>query len=87
MAVDELIDEIDRNQRIVDEANKRIRELTEKLRQSPFDGYDLVPVKDAAEKIGVSVCWIYQQINAGKLKAVKKGKLMVSAAEVMNINT
>ncbi len=87
MAVDELITEIERNQRIVDEANGRIRELTKQLRESPFDGYDMIPVKTAADKVGMSICWVYNQINSGRVKSVKKGaKTLVSASEVMALD-
>lgn len=87
MGVENILEEIEKEQRAIINASKNINALLKELRLAPFGDYDFIPVKIASEKIGVSNCWIYNKINNGQLKAIRKGaKIMVSAKEVMAIN-
>ena len=87
MDIENIITEIEKNQKAIMEASRNISGLVKQLRLVPFADYDFIPVKIASEKIGVSNCWIYNKINNGQLKAIRKGsKIMVSAKEVMAIN-
>ena len=87
MAVENILKEIEKEQKAIMQSNKKILDLVQELRQAPFEDYDFMDVKTASQKVGMSVCWIYNKINNGQLKAIRKGaKIFVSAKELMAMN-
>lgn len=87
MDIENIITELEKEQKAVAQASKNIDRLLKELRFAPFSDYDYVTVKTASEKINMSACWIYNKINNGQLKAIRKGaKTFVSAKELMAIN-
>lgn len=87
MDIENIITELEKEQKAITQASKNVDRLLKELRLAPFGDYDYVTVKTASEKSNMSVCWIYNKINNGQLKAIRKGaKIFISAKELMAIN-
>lgn len=67
MQVQLAIQEIKRQQSIIDNANAKIRELTESLAKGTSEDFDWITVKEGARILKCSMPLIYQKINEGKL--------------------
>ena len=68
MPVEDIIAEIRREEKIINEAQKRKEVLYDKLLKSSDDDFDFVSVKEAARLLDVSLGTIYNQINSGKIR-------------------
>ena len=76
MPVEDIIAEIRREEKIINEAQKRKEVLYDKLLKSSDDDFDFVSVKEAARLLDVSLGTIYNQINSGKIRVEKIGSVM-----------
>ena len=87
MPVEEIIKELKKQDRIIDDAQKVKKELYAKLESAGNEDYDWITVQTAARLIDVSVCTIYNKINARALKTKHIGSAVrVSKQEVMAID-
>ena len=87
MPVEEIIKELKKQDRIIDDAQKVKKELYAKLESAGKEEYDWRTVQTAARLIDVSVYTIYNKINAGALKTKHIGSAVrVSKQEVMSID-
>ena len=87
MSVEEIIKELKKQDKIIDDAQKTKRELYAKLERAGNEDYDWITVQTAARLIDVSVCTIYNKINAGSLKTKHIGSAVrVSKKEVLEID-
>lgn len=87
MPVEEIIKELKRQDKIIDEAQKTKRELYQKLESCGAEEYDWITVQAAAKLIDVSVCTIYNKINCGALKTKHIGSsIRVSKKEILEID-
>lgn len=87
MPVEEIIKEIKRQDRIIDEAQAVKRGLYEQLANADADGYDWITVQTAAKILGVSVGTVYSKINSGALEAKRiASSLRVRKSEVVEID-
>lgn len=87
MPVEEILKEIKRQDKIIDEAQKAKRSLYEKLENAGSEDYDWISVQSAAKLIDVSVCTIYTKINNGKLNTKHIcSSVRVSKSEVLAID-
>lgn len=83
MSVEEIIKELAEQKKIILTAQKRQDELENALISAKEKDWDLISVKKASEKSGLSITTIYRLINSGKLKCVHKGSLKyVSSKEL-----
>lgn len=87
MPVEEIIKELKKQDKIIDEALKTKRGLYEKLETVGTEEYDWISVQAAANILGVSVGTIYAKINNGSLtvKHILSSK-RVRKSEVLAIN-
>ena len=87
MPVEEIIKELKKQDRIIDDALKAKKELYEKLESAGKEDYDWISVQAAAKLIDVSVYTIYNKINAGALKTKHiNSAIRVSKKEVLGID-
>lgn len=87
MPVEEIIKELKKQDRIIDEAQKTKKELYAKLETAGQEEYGWISVKAAAKLIDVSVCTIYNKINCGALKTKHIGSsIRVSKKEILEID-
>ncbi len=87
MPVEEIIKEIKRQDKIIDEAQKAKRSLYEKLEKAGSEDYDWISVSQASKLINVSVYTIYTKINNGKLNTKYIGSsVRVRKSEVLAID-
>lgn len=87
MPVEEIIKGINTQKKIISEAQKKQDELVKSLISAKDEDWDLVSVRKAAEKSGLSVPTIYRFINSGKLKCTHKGsRKYVSSRELESLD-
>lgn len=87
MPVEDIIKEIQKQDKIIDDAQKVKRGLYEKLESAGSEDYDWISVQVAARLINVSVYTIYTKINNGKLKTKHIGSsIRVRKSEVLAID-
>ena len=87
MPVEEIIRELKKQDKIIDEAQKTKRELYQKLESCGAEEYDWITVQAAAKLIDVSVYTIYNKINCGALKTKHIGSsIRVSKKEILEID-
>lgn len=87
MPVEEIINEIKKQDALIFSAMKERERLMEKLESADSDNYDWLSVKRAADIMQVSVCAIYKKIDTGLLTAKHIGaKKFVKKSEVFAMN-
>lgn len=87
MPVDEIIKEIEKQDKIIDEAQKVKKLLFQKLKNADKEAFDWITVQAAANLLGVSICTIYNKINAGKLRTKHiNSSIRVSKSEILEID-
>lgn len=88
MPVEELLEEYKKERELASAAMKRQDEILAQIVAAKDADWDMVSVKKAAQKAGVSVGLIYQFVTNGKLVNVqrKNTKLFVSMAELKALN-
>lgn len=87
MPVEEIIKELKKQDRIIDEAQKTKRELYTQLENAGKEEYDWISVQAAARLIDVSVYTIYNKINSGSLKTKRiNSSIRVSKKEILGID-
>lgn len=87
MPVEEIIRELKKQDKIIDEAQKTKRELYQKLESCGAEEYDWITVQAAAKLIDVSVCTIYNKINSGALKTKHiNSSIRVSKKQILEID-
>lgn len=69
MPVEEIVEEIRRQERIINEAQRVKDGLYDSLLAAGSGGFELISVKEAARLLGVSVGTVYNKINSGELRA------------------
>lgn len=87
MPVEEIIKELKKQDRIIDDALKAKKELYAKLETAGKEDYDWISVQAAAKLIDVSVYTIYNKINSGTLKTKHiNSAIRVSKKEILQID-
>ena len=87
MTVEEIVDEIRKQEKIINEAQKAKELLYQKLLDVGSEEFDYISVKEAARIVNVSVAFIYNKINIGKLTPKYFGSLIrVRKSEVLAID-
>lgn len=87
MTVEEIIGQLKELRRVIHEAQERQAELEEKLVSAKDKDWDMISVKKASEKSGLSVATIYRFINTGKLNVKYKGSIKyVSNSELEKLD-
>ena len=87
MPVEEIIKELKKQDRIIDEAQKQKKELYAQLESAGKEDYDWISVQAAAKLIDVSVYTIYNKINSGTLKTKHiNSAIRVSKKEILQID-
>ena len=87
MAVTEIIEKIRKNNEQIRLLSAENDKLNSQLEVAEFADWDWIPVKKAADAIGLSVGFIYNRINEGKLQSKRFGsKICVMSSEVKAIN-
>lgn len=87
MPVEEIIRQIEEQKEIITSAQKKQDELIKTLYKANDKEWDLISVKKAANKSGLSASTIYRFINSGKLKCIHKGSLKyVSNSELEKLD-
>ena len=76
MPVEEIISEIRKQEKIINDAQKTKESLYQKLLNSGTEDFDLISVKEASRILGVSLGTVYNKINSGELKARKIGTVI-----------
>lgn len=72
MPVEVLVAEIEKQRKIIAEAESRQSELIEQLGKAmASEGNDWISPKLAAARLGKSLSFIYQLINSGRLKKIR----------------
>ena len=84
---EEIIEEIRKQEKIINEAQRVKEGLYQKLIESGTEGYDFISVKQAARILDVSLGTIYHKINRGELKTKHIGSsIRVSKSEILQID-
>ena len=87
MPVEEIIKELKRQDEIISQAIKNKKELYAKLESAGTEDYDWISVQTAANILGVSVCTVYNKINAGELHTKHiKSSVRVRKSEIIAID-
>ena len=76
MPVEEIVSEIRKQEKIINDAQKTKESLYQKLLNSGTEDFDLISVKEAARILGVSLGTIYNKINTGDLKTKRIGTVI-----------
>lgn len=76
MPVEEIVSEIRKQEKIINDAQKTKESLYQKLLNSGTEDFDLISVKEAARILGVSLGTIYNRINTGDLKTKRIGTVI-----------
>lgn len=85
--VDEIIHEIEKNNRLMGSLLTENRQLAKELKERPVEDWDWIPVATACKLWDISPAKLYQKINAGKLQTKRfDSKIYVSKSEVIAIN-
>jgi len=75
MTVEEIITQLKVLRRVIHEAQEKQAELEDELVSAKDNDWDMISVKKASEKSGLSVATIYRFINTGKLNVKHKGSI------------
>ena len=87
MPVEEIISEIRKQEKIINDAQKTKESLYQKLLNSGTEDFDLISVKEASRILGVSLGTIYNKINSGKLKTKRIGSVIrVFKSDILNLD-
>lgn len=87
LTVEEIIGQLKELRRVIHEAQERQAALEEELVSAKDKDWDMISVKKASEKSGLSVATIYRFINSGKLKVKHKGSIKyVSNSELEKLD-
>lgn len=87
MAITEIIEKIRTNNKKIRELSAENDSLNAQLEGANFEDWDWISVKKAADSIGLSVGFIYNKINEGKLSTKRFGaKICVKASEIKEMN-
>lgn len=73
MQIEEIVSQIRKQERIINDAQKTKEQLYEQLLEADEKNYDLITVKQASRMLNVSVGLIYQKITSGDIKAQRIG--------------
>ena len=76
MPVEEIVSEIRKQEKIINEAQKAKESLYQKLLNSGTEDFDLISVKEASRILNVSLGTIYNRINSGDLRSYKIGTVI-----------
>ena len=68
MPVEEIVSEIRKQEKIINQAQKEKESLYQKLLDAGTEDFDLITVKEAARILDVSLATIYSKINNGQLR-------------------
>ena len=86
MPVEEIISEIRKQEKIINEAQKAKESLYQKLLNSGTEDFDLISVKEASRILNVSLGTIYNRINSGDLRSYKIGTVIrVKKSELLKV--
>ena len=86
MPVEEIISEIRKQEKIINDAQKTKESLYQKLLNSGTEDFDLISVKEASRILNVSLGTIYNRINNGELKSRKIGSVIrVSKSDLLKL--
>lgn len=84
MPVEEIVTEIRKQEKIINEAQKAKESLYQQLLNSGTEDFDFISVKEASRILDVSLGTIYNRINSGELKASRIGTLIrVSKSDLL----
>lgn len=84
--VEEIISEIRKQERIINDAQKTKESLYQKLLNSGTEDFDLISVKEASRILGVSLGTVYNKINSGEFKAKRIGTVIrVFKSDILGI--
>lgn len=87
MAVEDIVAEIRRQERIINAAQKEKERLYDRLLSCDDEDYELISVKEAAKKLSVSLSTVYEMVRSGRIKAKYIGSaIRVYKSEVMAID-
>ena len=87
MPVEEIIKEMQRQDKVINDALQTKQLLYEQLAKAGTEDFDWITVQTASKILGVSVGTIYNKINAGELKTKHiKSSVRVSKKEIMEID-
>lgn len=76
MPVEEIISEIRKQERIINDAQKTKESLYQKLLNAGTEDFDLISVKEASRILNVSLGTIYNKINANELRTKRIGSVI-----------
>ena len=87
MPVEEIIKELQRQDKVITDALVNKQSLYEQLAKAGTEDFDWITVQTASKILGVSVGTIYNKINAGELNTKRiKTSVRVSKKEILAIN-
>ena len=76
MPVEEIISEIRKQERIINDAQKTKESLYQKLLNAGTEDFDLISVKEASRILNVSLGTVYNKINANELRTKRIGSVI-----------
>lgn len=76
MPVEEIISEIRKQERIINDAQKTKESLYQQLLNAGTEDFDLISVKEASRILNVSLGTIYNKINANELRTKRIGSVI-----------
>lgn len=87
MPVEEIISEIRKQERIINDAQKTKESLYQKLLNAGTEDFDLISVKEASRILNVSLGTIYNKINANELRTKRIGSVIrVFKSDILQLN-
>lgn len=87
MPVEEIISEIRKQEKIINDAQKTKESLYQKLLNSGTEDFDLISVKEASRILGVSLGTIYNKVNSGELRTKRIGSaIRVFKSDILKID-
>lgn len=85
--IEEVLTEIEKNNRQIDKLQEINKDLMNKLRERPTDDWDWVSVSTASKKWDISLAKMYDRISRGDIMIRKfDNKIYVSLKDVMQID-
>ena len=87
MPVEEIISEIRKQERIINDAQKTKESLYQQLLNAGTEDFDLISVKEASRILNVSLGTIYNKINANELRTKRIGSVIrVFKSDIIQLN-
>ena len=87
MPVEEIISEIRKQEKIINDAQRAKESLYQQLLNSGTEDFDLVSVKEASRILNVSLGTVYNKINAGELKTKRiRNVIRLYKSDLVKIN-